>query len=201
MPASAPFILVSGSIAAGKSTLVERLAAELGVGAHLERVEQNPFFGSPSDRALESEAWFLADSVATHRAIQRDGRGGVQERSAYEQVPVFAQARFRLGWLSADELALLHELARLLGEGLGPPDLLVYVEADVAVVQARIEARDRPGEQMIDSNYLSLLAELYDELIDGWRLSRVYRLDTTRVDIRHDDGFRLASHEILELLS
>jgi deoxyadenosine/deoxycytidine kinase len=200
MTASAPFIVVTGNIAAGKSTLVQRLAAELGLAAHPERIQENPFFGSPQHRALESEMWFLADSVAIHRTIQREGRGGVQERSAYDHIPVFARARARCGWLGADELQLLEQLAQLLYEGLRPPDLLVYAEADLAAIAARITARGRPGEQLIDSGYLSLLAELYDELIDGWRLSRVYRLDTTRVDVRHDEGFRLASHEILELL-
>ena len=81
-----------------------------------------------------------------------------------------------------------------------PPDLLVYAEADPAVIATRIAERGRPEEQPLDTGYLSLLAELYDELVDSWRLSRVYRLDTTRVDVRHEDGFQLASRRILELL-
>jgi deoxyadenosine/deoxycytidine kinase len=200
MSASAPFIVVTGNIAAGKSTLVQRLATELGLAAYPERVHENPFFASPQHRALESEMWFLADSVSIHRMIQRNGQGGVQERSAYEHIPVFARARARCGWLGVDELALLEQLAQLLYEGLRPPDLLVYADADLATIAARVTARDRPGEQLIDTSYLSLLAELYEELVDGWRLSPVYRLDTTRVDIRHDQDLRLVSREILELL-
>src|ERR1700691_1246060 len=165
MSASAPFIIVTGNIAAGKSTLIDRLAGELGLPAHLERVEDNPFFGPPSQRSLASETWFLADSVATHRAIERGGRGGLQERSAYEHVPVFAQARFRLGWLGADELRLLHTLDGLLTEGLEPPDLLVYLEADVGDLAARIAERARPGEHGLDPAYLSALAELYGEFV------------------------------------
>jgi deoxyadenosine/deoxycytidine kinase len=200
MSASAPFIVVTGNIAAGKSTLVQRLAVEMGLPAHLERVEENPFFGPPSQRSLESETWFLADSASAHRAIEQDGRGGLQERSAHEHVPVFAQARFRLGWLNGDGLRLLQTLARLLTEGLEPPDLLVYVQADVAIVQARIAARGRLREQAIDPAYLSALAELYDEFVDGWRLSPVYRLETARVDVREDDGFRIACLAIEEML-
>lgn len=200
MTVSAPFIVVTGNIAAGKSTLVERLAAELGLAAYPERVEENPFFGSPERRALESELWFLADAARAHRAIQQGGTGGVQERSVYDQVPVFAQARFRLGWLAADELQLLQELALLLLEGLEPPDLLVYVQADLATIQARIRARERPGEQEIDSTYLSVLAELYEDFVGGWRISPVCRLDTARVDIREEEGFRTVSRDVERIL-
>jgi deoxyadenosine/deoxycytidine kinase len=192
MPASAPFIVVTGNIAAGKSTLIERLADELELPARLERVEDNPFFGSPSQRSLESETWFLTDSVAAHRAIERDGRGGLQERSAHEHVPVFARARRRFGWLGGDELQLLRTLAGLLTEGLAPPDLLVYAEADIEVLTARIAGRARPDERALDPAYLAALAELYDEFVDGWRLSPVYRLDTARVDVREEEGFRIA---------
>lgn len=200
MSASAPFIVVTGNIAAGKSTLVERLAVELGLQAHLERVAENPFFGPPSQRSLEAEAWFLADSVAAHGAIERDGRGGLQERSAYEHVPVFAQARFRRGWLDGDELGLLQTLAGLLTQGLTAPDLLVYAEADLAVLQTRIAERARPDERELDPEYLSVLAELYDEFVAGWRLSAVYRLDTTCVDVRERDGFEVARRAIEGML-
>ncbi|HEY2535675.1 MAG TPA: deoxynucleoside kinase [Solirubrobacteraceae bacterium] len=192
MSASAPFIIVTGNIAAGKSTLINRLTGELGLRSHLERVEDNPFFGTPSQRSLESETWFLVDSVMAHREIERSGQGGLQERSAYEHVPVFAQARRRRGWLDADEFALLRTLADLLTDGLKPPDLLVYLEADVQDLTARIAQRARPGEQLLDPAYLAALDELYDELVDGWRLSPVYRLDTTRVDVREEDGLRIA---------
>jgi deoxyguanosine kinase len=200
MSASAPFIVVTGSIAAGKSTLVERLAAELQLRAHLERVEDNPFFGPPSQRSLESEAWFLADSVAAHGAIERDGRGGLQERSAYEHVPIFAQARFRLGWLDGDGLGLLQTLTGLLTAGLKAPDLLVYAEAEVAVLRTRIAERDRSAERALDQGYLEVLAELYEEFIDGWGLSPVYRLDTACVDVREQDGFEIARRAIEGML-
>ena len=201
MSASAPFIIVTGNIAAGKSTLTDRLAGELGLRAHLERVADNPFFGPPSQRSLESEMWFLADSVVAHRAIERGGQGGLQERSAYEHVPVFAQARRRLGWLGADELALLRTVADLLTGGLEPPDLLVYLQADVQDLTERIAERARPGEQQFDPAYLAALAELYDELVDGWRLSPVYRLDTASVDVRREEGLRIACRGVERALS
>ena len=200
MSASVPFIIITGNIGAGKSTLAGQLAAELGLEAHLERVEHNPFFGAPSQQPLECEAWFLADSVATHRAIQGAGRGGVQERSAMEHIPVFARARHRLGWLSDDGLALLEILDDLLGEGLEPPDLLVYLEADLATIQRRIAERARPEEQAIDASYLTILAELCDEFVDGWRLSPVYRLDSTRVDVRSVESTRIAWREMKRTL-
>jgi deoxyadenosine/deoxycytidine kinase len=200
MSASAPFIVVTGNIAAGKSTLVERLAVELGLRAHLEQVEDNPFFGLPSQRPFESETWFLASSVTAHGAIERAGKGGLQERAAHEHIPVFAQARFRLGWLDREELDLLQTLAELLTGGLTAPDLLVFAEADLTVLRTRIAERDRAAERTLDPGYLAVLAELYEEFIDGWGLSPVYRLDTARVDVRERDGFEIACRALEGML-
>lgn len=201
MPASHPFIVVTGNIAAGKSALIERLGAALELPVHQEIVEDNPFFAPPPLHSLESEAWFLADAVRTHRAIQRGGRGGVQERSIYEQVAVFAQARARLGWLNADELGLLAMLSEQLCEGLAQPSLLIYLQVDTAAVQERILARARPGEQALSVEYLSALGALYDEFVGDWTISPVYRLDTGRMDIREEADFQLAFGEIRGLLS
>jgi deoxyadenosine/deoxycytidine kinase len=201
MSALAPFIVVTNNIAAGKSTLVERLAMRLRVQAYPERVEDNPFFGDPAQHPLESEAWFLADSAVAHRAIERAGSGGVQERSVYEHVPVFARARSRFGWLSESQLELLQTLARLLVKGLPAPDLLIYSQADVELIRERIATRGRRAEQAIDPSYLSTLSELYDEFVDDWRLSPVYRLDTARVDVREDEGFQIACEGIEATLS
>lgn len=201
MAASSPFIVVSGNIAAGKSTLVRRLSPALGLPAYPERVEENPFFGPPSERSLPAETWFLADAAATHRAIQDGGQGGLQERSVYEHVPVFAQARAGMGWLGHDELALLQRLAALLSEDLDAPDLLVYVEARVDVLRARIAARGRPGEQALDAAYLAALGQRYEELVAGWRRSPVLRLDGGRVDVRDERSFAGVLQEIEEVLS
>ena len=38
-----PYVIVTGGIAAGKSTLTTRLADELAIPAHVEHPEKNPF--------------------------------------------------------------------------------------------------------------------------------------------------------------
>ena len=196
MAQASPFIVVSGNIAAGKSTLLRRIAPVLGVPAYPERVEQNPFFAAPSADSFATEVWFLSDSAATHREIQRGARGGVQERSVFEHVPVFGRARARFGWLRQAELGMLERLAELLAEGLAAPDLLVYMEASAGAVAERIASRGRAEEEGLEIGYLALIGELYDELVDRWCLSPVYRLDTTRLDVREDGAFQLVSREI-----
>ncbi len=197
----APFIIVTGNIATGKSTLIEALGVELGLPVHQELVEKNPFFAPPPRYSLETEVWFLADAVRTHRAIQRGGRGGIQERSAYEQLAVFACARARMGWLNSDELGLLEMLSEQLCEGLHQPGLLIYLEADIPAVRERIARRARPSELELTTEYLSTLRDLYDVFVDGWTISPVYRVDTTLKDIREESDFRLACSEIREILS
>ncbi len=167
--------------------MVERLAPAMSLRAYPEHPEENPFFGPPGHRDFASETWFLADSVATHRAIRDNQGGAVQERSVYEQVPVFARARLRQGWLEQEAFDLLRILQRLLCDGLIPPDLVIFLRADQVSIERRIAKRRRPAEDDIDSSYLQLLGEYYEEFIADWQLCPVYYIDTEQIDLR-DEG-------------
>lgn len=76
---TAPFIAVCGTVGTGKSTLVRKLGEALSVPTFPEEVAGNPFFGAPAENALQSELWFLNESIAACK--QASGhKGGVVER-------------------------------------------------------------------------------------------------------------------------
>jgi deoxyadenosine/deoxycytidine kinase len=188
-----PFIAVAGNIAAGKSTLVPRLAAALSVPAFQEMPERNPWFeraaADPPRWSYHAELQFLLDSVHAHRALVAGNRGGVLERPAAEHVDVFGRARRDRQWLDANEFELLDLVRRELCAGLvGAPDVLVVLHASPRELLARVHARHWQSERSIDEATLETLATLYDEFVRGWDASPVAEIDTEEHDVRSEAG-------------
>lgn len=179
-----PFVVVTGQIAAGKSSLVGALATAMGVPSHHERPDDNPYFAPPAQDALRAEAWFLAQSTAAYAAIGAGGAGGVLERSLEEHVDVFAAARHRHGWLDDGQLATLRARRSALAQALPAPDLLVHLEIDATTAAARIAARARPEERDLPAAYLHTLHALYDDFAAAWDRCPLVRVDAVRVDVR-----------------
>jgi deoxyadenosine/deoxycytidine kinase len=188
VPVQPPFIVVSGGIAAGKSTFVAQLARTLSLGAFLERPEQNPFFGARQQDAFAAQVHFLLEAVESSDEITSTGAGGVQERSAHEQVEVFARARYEQGLISRDELGLLRMLSDRLLATTRPPDLVVFLSAAPERLLERIQARGRSAESDLDLTYLRLLETRYDEFLATWSSSAVLRIDAADLDSASTKG-------------
>ena len=71
---------------------------------------------------------------------------------------IFAQVN-----LNADEFALYRQLYNLLDARLPKPDLVVYLQARVDVLMARVRKRARDYERRITPGYLERVAEAYKE--------------------------------------
>jgi deoxyadenosine/deoxycytidine kinase len=71
---------------------------------------------------------------------------------------------------------------------LRPPDLIVYLRANVPTLLERIASRGREYEQGISADYLAELNALYDEWAAGFMASPVLTLDTDDVNVLTDDG-------------
>jgi deoxyadenosine/deoxycytidine kinase len=63
--------------------------------------------------------------------------------------------------LNTDELALYEQMYQHLTLDMPPPDLVIYLQAPVDVLQQRIARRGVPMEQGISSDYLQSLCESY----------------------------------------
>src|SRR4051812_16387272 len=110
MPPGCPLILVSGLIGAGKTTLVNGLAPQLGLAPVPEAFEDNPYFerfyASPEDWAFHSFVFFYEQSVSNQASAPSRG-GIVQERPPREHVVVFGQEFRNRGYFGTDDWALL----------------------------------------------------------------------------------------------
>ena len=156
------YIVVEGPIGVGKTSLAKRLAQSFGSDLLLEAAEDNPFlekfYKNPKQGALPAQLFFL---------MQR-----AQQISELRQSDLFEPVRvadflidkdrlFAEMILDSDELSLYQQMYEHLTLDAPTPDLVVYLQAPVEVLQGRISKRGIRMEQRIGDDYLQRLSESY----------------------------------------
>ncbi len=168
------YIVVAGNIGVGKSTLTRMLAERLGWKPYLEPSEANPyledFYADMPRWSFQSQIFFLSRRLRHQRLLIQHPATVLQDRSVYEDAEVFATNLFRQGQMSERDYRCYRELYEVLIEFLPPPDLVVYLRADVDTLLKRIALRGRAYEQQIPRAYLAQLNELYEAWTTGFSL-------------------------------
>src|ERR1700693_5292958 len=156
------FIVLEGPIGVGKTTLATRLAETLGAELVLERADANPFlerfYRNPRAGALAAQLHFL---------FQR-----TQQLTALQQHDLFAPLRiadylidkdrlFARTTLEDEEYRLYDRVHAQLAIEAPKPDLVIYLQAPVDLLLARIARRGIQHEQFIDRGYLERLNDAY----------------------------------------
>ncbi len=185
------FISIAGNIGSGKSSLTRRLAEKFSWIPYYESVADNPYL---SDFYADMERWsfnlqiyFLAHRFNTHKEIVERPNSVIQDRSIYEDVEIFARNLHKLGKMSDRDHQTYTNLFAEMTSYLRPPDLLVYLQADVKTLVKQIKARGRDFEKDIDVNYISELNNSYEEWIKRYSYGRVMTINTDDLDFVHAD--------------
>lgn len=184
MPGEAPrFIVVEGPIGVGKTSLVKRLAESFACDALLEAAEENPFL----ERFYRDHA-AAAFATQLHFLMQRSRQlDQLRQQRLFSSrlVADFLFAKDRLFAelnLHADELALYNEVYRRLAMQAPRPDLVVYLQAPVDVLMARVRQRNRRQEQTMSRDYLQRVAEAYTALFYRYDDAPVLIVDAAAIN-------------------
>lgn len=161
-PPNPGYIAVEGPIGIGKTSLARRLAETFNTELMLEGAEANPFlkrfYQDPKNAALPTQMFFLFQRVEQMREL-RQGDMFRPVRVAdflMEKDRLFAQLT-----LDSDELVLYEQAYQHLVEEPPRPDLVIYLQAPVDVLLARIRKRGNDYESNIDAAYLQNLVDGY----------------------------------------
>ena len=156
------YIVVEGPIGAGKTSLARQLAEHLDAEMLLEQPEDNPFLPRFYDDmprfALPTQLTFLFQRVdQLRRLAQLDlFRKPTVSDFLLDKDPLFARVN-----LSDDEYALYDKMYRHLKPQTAAPDLVIYLQAPVETLLARVRMRGIGFEQSIPDEYLARLADAY----------------------------------------
>jgi deoxyadenosine/deoxycytidine kinase len=180
-------IAISGLVGAGKTTLVNGLAAELGSLALPERDDENPylarFYEEPARWAFKSFVFFAQQTLDDYRRARSSPSGAVQERVLEEHLTVFGAEFHRRGYLDDDDLGVLSTLTAGLSDLVRPPDLLIHLEIEPAEALLRLRQRALAIEESVEVGYLESLGSRYDDLLASWP-GELLRIDAKASDFR-----------------
>jgi len=191
------YIAVAGNIGAGKSTLTQILADTFGWSPFFESVDDNPyladFYGDMRRWSFNLQVFFLSSRFKHQKGIEAVPGSVVQDRSIYEDVEIFARNLFDMGLMDGRDYENYVELFAIMVESLRPPDLLVYLRANVPTLVHHIQARGREFESSIRLDYLERLNGLYEDWIDRYPHPKLV-IETDDLDFVNEDEDR---YEIL----
>ncbi|HLT80851.1 MAG TPA: deoxynucleoside kinase [Cyclobacteriaceae bacterium] len=200
-------VAISGNIGSGKTELTARLAKHYGWTPLYESVDKNPylrdFYYDMARWAFHLQVYFLHTRYRQIRQIQESENTVVQDRTIYEDAHIFAHNLHDTGLLSERDYASYLELYHSMIEMAPPPDLLIYLKADIPKLVANIQKRGRDFESAMSLEYLQNLNRRYEEWIESYDLGKVLTIDVNDLDfVERVEDFAVVARKIdLELYS
>lgn len=185
------YVAVAGNIGSGKSSLTRVLSQRFHLSPVYEAVDENPyledFYADMQRFAFHSQIFFLAARLKQHLREVNPGRRVVQDRTVYEDAAIFARLLHEDGIMDDRDHASYTTLYHAVSAALRPPDLLIYLRANLPTLKRHIAQRGRSYEADIDDGYLLRLGELYERWIEDYSLSPVVVVPADDLDFVNND--------------
>lgn len=186
MTTSAPtfrFIVIEGPIGVGKTSLARKLAESLSAEMVLEQASHNPFlerfYRNPRAGAFPAQLYFLFQRAQQLAALaQQDLFASVRVADyLFEKDRLFARIT-----LDEDEYGLYDQVQAKLAVLAPKPDLVIYLQAPIDVLQERIAKRGVDYEQHIDRRYLERLNEAYARFFHEYEAAPLLIVNAASID-------------------
>ena len=185
--------MVEGPSGAGKTSLARRLASRLGADLVLEEPGENPFLARFYDDmpryALPTQLFFLFQRARMLEPLAQPDMFArpVVADFLLDKDPLFARLT-----LSADELALYEKIYAVLRLRAPTPDLVIYLQAQPAVLIERVRRRAARYEREISEDYLARLTEGYARYFYHYDASPLLIVNSENLNfVERDPDFEL----------
>jgi len=179
------YVAVAGNIGAGKSSLTTLLGKNFGWKAYFESVDDNPYLSDFYDDmrrwSFNLQIYFLSSRFRHQKKLMETKTSLIQDRTIYEDVEIFAKNLHDMGLMSDRDYKNYCSLFNEMVDYLQPPDLLIYLRADVPTLVRQIQQRGRDYENTIRIEYLERLNRLYEDWIDRYEYEKLI-IDTDNLD-------------------
>lgn len=183
-------IAITGNIGAGKTTLAKLLAAHYGWEVLYEAVEGNPylaeFYEDMPRWAFHLQIFFLNSRFGQMRRVRErtDNRETciVQDRTIYEDAHIFARNLRQTGVMPERDYQTYRSVFENMLSLVSPPDLMIYLRADLPKLREQIRKRGRSFEQSISDEYLLNLNALYEEFVATYQEGPLLIFDVNELD-------------------
>ena len=178
-------IAVAGNIGSGKTTLTGMLAKHYGWDALYESVEDNPslasFYQDMQRWSFNIQIYFLNSRFRQVLDIRQRKKDVIQDRTIYEDAYIFAPNLHRMELMASRDFENYASLFELMKKFLQPPDLLIYLKADVETLISQILKRGRAYEGDISLSYLENLNKLYNNWIENYTDGKLLVVDVNKL--------------------
>jgi deoxyadenosine/deoxycytidine kinase len=186
MPSQPLFVAVAGNIGAGKSSLARLLGERFKWKPYFESVDDNPylsdFYSDMSRWSFHLQIYFLANRFKCHKEIVESSESVIQDRSIYEDAEIFARNLYDIGKMTERDYTNYVSLFHVMMEYLKPPDLMIYLRANIDTLVKQISKRGRDFEQGIQRSYLETLNALYEDWIRRYKLGPLLIIESDNLD-------------------
>lgn len=187
------YLVVEGPIGAGKTSLARRLAPRFSADLLLEQPGENPFiarfYQDMARYALPAQLFFLFQRA---RMVEPLKQPDMFARPTVADFLLEKDLLFARVTLSSDEFALYQKIYDGLRPQAPAPDLVVYLQAQPAVLAERVRRRAAAFERGISEEYLALLADSYARFFYHYSAAPVLTVNSENLNfVERDADFEL----------
>ena len=186
-------IAIAGNIGSGKTTLTGLLAKHFTWEPHYEDVDTNPylpsFYEDMQRWSFNLQIYFLNSRFRQIVEIRNRHQNVIQDRTIYEDAKIFAPNLHHMSLMTSRDFNNYESLFELMASFIQPPDLLIYLRADVPTLVRNIQKRGRDYEASIRLDYLKSLNDRYEAWINSYTIGKlmIFDVDNTNFQDNAED--------------